>query len=206
MTPGSLIRNSTGSRIGEGILDIQSFCVFDQEQDQMSCGFRASRCGKLEFNSTQSDNQDEQPIISIKRGLSKRIALVPNVGNLVLARVVRVNPRYAFVDLLSVGSTIICDGFKAQIRSQDVRAHDVDSVVIYKAFLPGDIVRARVISMGDYNAFYLSTAENQLGVVFARSTAGAPMIPVSWEHMQCPITKAVEARKVANSGVWSMNK
>ena len=27
--------------------------------------------------------------------------------------------------------------------------------------------------------------------------AGAPMVPISWQEMQCPKTKAVEKRKVA---------
>lgn len=35
---------------------------------------------------------------------------------------------------------------------------------MYKSFRPGDIVRARVISLGDARQYYLSTAENELGV------------------------------------------
>lgn len=42
-----------------------------------------------------------------------------------------------------------------------------------------------------------STARNELGVVYARSPVGAPMVPISWQEMQCPRTKAVEQRKVA---------
>jgi len=29
--------------------------------------------------------------------------------------------------------------------------------------------------------------------------AGQPMVPVSWQEMQCPQTKAVEKRKVAKT-------
>jgi exosome complex component CSL4 len=42
----------------------------------------------------------------------------------------------------------------------------------------------------------LSTAKNELGVVFAKSLAGATMIPISWDTMQCPKTKMKEFRKV----------
>ena len=31
------------------------------------------------------------------------------------------------------------------------------------------------------------------------SSTGVPMIPVSWQEMQCPQTKAVEKRKVAKA-------
>jgi exosome complex component CSL4 len=34
-------------------------------------------------------------------------------------------------------------------------------------------------------------------VLFAKSVAGAPMVPISWEFMQCSQTKLKEARKVA---------
>ena len=45
-----------------------------------------------------------------------------------------------------------------------------------------------------------STARNELGVVYARSVAGAPMVPISWQEMQCPRTQAIENRKVAKVG------
>ena len=67
---------------------------------------------------------------------------------------------------------------------------------IYKSFRPGDIVRAVVISLGTSRSYYLSTAKNDLGVIFARSVAGATMVPISWEFMECPKTKTKEHRKV----------
>jgi len=59
------------------------------------------------------------------------------------------------------------------------------------------VIRAEVISLGDFRSYYLSTSKNDLGVVFAKSVAGYTMIPVSWEMMQCPKTKMKEYRKVA---------
>lgn len=44
---------------------------------------------------------------------------------------------------------------------------------MYDCFHPGDIVRAEVLSLGDARSYYLSTAKNELGVVYAKSPAGA---------------------------------
>jgi hypothetical protein len=53
------------------------------------------------------------------------------------------------------------------------------------------------ISLGDSRSYYLSTAKNEYGVIFAKSVAGATMVPISWNMMQCPKTKSKEFRKVA---------
>lgn len=44
---------------------------------------------------------------------------------------------------------------------------------MYDCFRPGDIVRAEVLSLGDSRSYYLSTSKNHLGVVYAKSAAGA---------------------------------
>uniref|UniRef100_A0A3P9BHC7 Exosome component 1 n=1 Tax=Maylandia zebra TaxID=106582 RepID=A0A3P9BHC7_9CICH len=80
----------------------------------------------------------------------------------------------------------------------DVGAIVTCKVETYKSFRPGDIVLAKVISLGDVQSNYLlTTAENELGVVVAHSEAGAQMVPISWCEMQCPLTHAKEFRKVA---------
>lgn len=81
--------------------------------------------------------------------------------------------------------------------TQDVRAAEKDKVKIYSSFRPGDIIKAEVISLGDARSYILSTAKNELGVIFATSVAGATMIPISWQEMQCPKTKTIELRKCA---------
>ena len=58
--------------------------------------------------------------------------------------------------------------------------------------------------MGDNRAYYLTTAKNELGVVHAKSAAGEAMVPISWQEMQCPKTKAVEHRKVAKVDAATM--
>ena len=73
-------------------------------------------------------------------------------------------------------------------------------VEVFKSFRPGDIIRAVVLSLGDAKSYYLSTAKINLGVVTAKSEAGAKLVPISWEEMQCELTQGKEHRKVAKPG------
>lgn len=84
------------------------------------------------------------------------------------------------------------------IRRADVRAHNTDSLKVFDFFRPGDVVRASVISLGDTRSYYLSTASNELGVVFAKhSETGNRMQPASWTEMVDTLTGLREPRKVA---------
>ncbi|KAK2919265.1 hypothetical protein Q8A73_003636 [Channa argus] len=139
---------------------------------------------------------EELPVISVVRETETQ--LLPDVGAIVTCKVTSINPRYAKVLILYVGSTPLKDRFRGTIRKEDVRATEKDKVETYKSFRPGDIVLAKVISLGDVQSNYLlTTAENELGVVVAHSEAGAQMVPISWCEMQCPLTHAKEFRKVA---------
>lgn len=66
------------------------------------------------------------------------------------------------------------------------------------AFRPGDLVVARILSLGDSRRYVLTTAEPALGVIYAVSSkSGQTMVPSSWNEMQCPQTGAKETRKCA---------
>ena len=84
----------------------------------------------------------------------------------------------AYLRILTVNDKVASSSFKGTIKKEHVRAFEV-------------------LSRGDKRSYYLSTDRNDLGVVLATSAAGATMVPVSWECMQCPETKALEYRKVA---------
>lgn len=118
--------------------------------------------------------------------------------------------------------------FTGVIRVQDVRATEKDKVKIADCFRGGDVVKGVVvsicnsavyalallllqISLGDARSYYITTARNDLGVIFATSEAGmsyspgfrqtlmlrtgATMEPVSWQEMRCPRTGKIEKRK-----------
>ena len=122
---------------------------------------------------------------------------VPAVGDVVVGRVTRVNPRMAHVDILVVRGGALREASTGLIRREDVRDYEADRVEIYRSFRPGDVVRARVLSLGDARAYYLTTAAIELGVIFAQSAAGHTMAAVSWEELECPVTQERAFRKVA---------
>lgn len=96
-------------------------------------------------------------------------------------------------------SSDLGETFRGLIRSQDVRATERDRVKIMDCFKPGDIVRAQVLSLGDGTNYYLTTARNDLGVVFARAAngAGGLMYATDWQTMTVPSTGLTEKRKCA---------
>ncbi|GFH06404.1 S1 motif domain-containing protein [Haematococcus lacustris] len=122
---------------------------------------------------------------------------IPKPGAVVTVKVTRVQQTSASCKVLVVGSTAVSKEFSGIIRLQDVRSTEIDKVVLHHCFRPGDIVRAEVLSLGDARSYYLTTAKNELGVVYAKSSAGVPMVAVGWEAMQCPMTRVLEPRKVA---------
>ncbi len=155
----------------------------------------SSVVGYKQIIEPEEQSTDLRPRICVIK--EKEPSLVPQIGSIVTAKVLRVNPRFASVSILCVGTRALKEEFNGIIRSQDVRATETDKVEIYKSFRPGDIVKAEVISLGDSRSYFLSTAKNELGVIFATSVSGATMIPLSWNQMQCPKTKMIENRKVA---------
>ena len=116
--------------------------------------------------------------------------------------------------------------FSGVIRKENVLASETDRIGMEQCCRPGDIVVAevraavplsrcrpcarwrtwvcapplsvtQVVSLGDSKSYFLSTAKPEHGVVFAKSEAGAVMVPISYHQMQCPVSKVVVDRKVA---------
>lgn len=156
----------------------------------------ASIAGPL-TSTPSSTKASKLPTVSIPRPTG---TLLPDVGTVVLGKIIRTNPRQANLSILALGSAgehVCHDAFPALIRQQDIRATEIDKVKVAESFRVGDVVRAVVISLGDERSYYLSTAKNELGVVMARSEWGNQMFPVSWKEFQDSITGLREARKVA---------
>ena len=56
------------------------------------------------------------------------------------------------------------------IRKEHVREKLVDQVVMIDSFRPNDIIKAKVISLGDSSRnLYLTTAAEDLGVLLAKN-------------------------------------
>ncbi|KAL0233081.1 hypothetical protein GEMRC1_011828 [Eukaryota sp. GEM-RC1] len=126
------------------------------------------------------------------------MSVFPEDNSVVFAQVVRVNRRSVHLTILGSESGPFPDKYPAVLRQRDVRSFNPDAVDMYKSFQPTDIIRARIISLGDARAFYLSTSSDDLGVILCFSEAGHVMIPLNFEEMQCSVTKVMENRKVAH--------
>ncbi|KAG6885449.1 hypothetical protein C0993_001529 [Termitomyces sp. T159_Od127] len=123
----------------------------------------------------------------------------PAPNSVVLGSITRLSPLQAMIAITVVDGVPLPHGeeFVGVIRTQDVRATEKDRVKIADCFRGGDVVRGVVISLGDARSYFVTTARNDLGVIFATSEAGATMEPVSWQEMRCPKTGRIEKRKCA---------
>ncbi|GAX77478.1 hypothetical protein CEUSTIGMA_g4922.t1 [Chlamydomonas eustigma] len=136
--------------------------------------------------------------LTIEVHSQRSVPKVPKPGDVVTGKILRVQQNSAQCKIVCVGTRALEVDFRGLIRLADVRATEIDKVVMQDCFRPGDIVRAEVLSLGDARSYYLSTAKNELGVVYAKSAnAGVPMVAISWEEMQCPETQTNEKRKIA---------
>jgi exosome complex component CSL4 len=186
VTPGERLRHSSEVLSGRG--------TFVRE-DGAVC---SSLAGVTALLAAQPNAADARPTVEVHRG--RAAAPLPSPGSLVYARVRSVTPRLATCDVEFVDGAPASESFAGIIRSQDVRSTETDKVVLYECFRPGDVVRASVLSLGDARSYYLSTAQNELGVVHARSaSSGEPMLASSWTTMVCPLTGATELRKAAKT-------
>ncbi|OZJ06832.1 hypothetical protein BZG36_00065 [Bifiguratus adelaidae] len=131
----------------------------------------ASRCG----HRVEEHEQEGKAILRVER--KKEGTVVPEVGSIVTGKITRVSRVQANVAIMIVGAKPCLEDFAGIIRQPDIRATEKDQAKVYNAFRPGDIVRAEVISLGDAKSYYLSTAKNELGVIFARSVAALDTLP-----------------------------
>lgn len=122
---------------------------------------------------------------------------VLKVGDKVMCRATKLSMNQTNVDIISVGDKELKQVAKGVIRREDIQTSEIDTIVMSNSFRPGDLIRAKVISMGDSRNFYCSTSESDCGVRFARSQIGNLMRPISWKEMQDIFTGKIEARKSA---------
>jgi exosome complex component CSL4 len=120
------------------------------------------------------------------------------VGDVVHGRVTKLMANQAVLEVLVVNSVELRIKGKGVIRREDVRATETDQLRLQDCFRPGDIVRAKVTSLGDKNQLSLSTAEDSFGVRFAKnSTTGSALTAVSATQMKDSGTADLVSRKVA---------
>jgi|TARA_B110000208_G_scaffold152150_1_gene183904 exosome complex component CSL4 len=142
--------------------------------------------------------------ITVRSIDNKSRIILPEVNDIVLCKVIRISDAYAKVQILCVRDQPLRRPVEGLIRKQDVRESEIDLVKMSESFLPGDIVKCKVISLGDRRSYFLSTSSEELGVLNATSTSGHVMEAVQHDEMIDPVTKEAEKRKVAKKSEFSL--
>ena len=90
---------------------------------------------------------------------------LPKVGDVVYGKVLRLHPQYAILQIACVAGNFVGDFVvQGKLRREDIRSDHIDAVVVADFVRPGDILKARVISLGDEHSYVLSTAAEDCGV------------------------------------------
>lgn len=165
----------------------------------------ASRAGTLQIISPGGQKTQLSVITTQNAGQSA----APQIGNIIVGTVTKVTSRYIGVEIRvveragSTGAIFLEEPWKGTLRSQDIwpaEEKEAPLTQLYLASRPGDLIRAKIIGVGDTSAgFLISTAiGEEYGVVFAKCAAsGLPMLPLSWNEMICPQSGIKESRKPA---------
>lgn len=123
-----------------------------------------------------------------------RAAKVPKVGSIVTGQVTNLQSKTAVVRVFRIGNESLSGVFTGLLYISDVSGSFVDS--IRDAFKSGDTIRARVIS--DKNRVYhLSTAEKNLGVIYAPCSQCGHILVQKQYRMLCPKCGRIEKRHTA---------
>ena len=170
----------------------------------------ASTLGRMEISTatsiSSSSNDGDGFTVSVvpRKPLAWSQVLQP--GQLVLCRVTRVSAPQCTVDILAIEGVGALQNnnnknntpAEGSIAREECVKSGTATREVQDCFQPGDIVLAKVLSLGDTRRYFLTTAEPELGVLYAVCySSGKPMIPYSWKEMQCPDTHVKEARKCA---------
>jgi len=122
-------------------------------------------------------------------------ASVPRTGSIVSGQVLEVKSKTAVLRILQVGKKSLSGFFTGVLHISDVSPSYVETM--FNACKTGDIMRAKVIS--DKNrTFYLSTAENNLGVIYAFCSQCGHVLLLRRQSMRCSRCGNVEKRKVTS--------
>ena len=135
--------------------------------------------------------------LSVARGDGGPSAVVPEVGQLVLARVLRISPLCAHCEVLQCEGTPTSAFSGVLMREHVTPGGAADAPPMEDCVRPGDVLQAVVASLGDARSFFLSTAPPHCGVVAAKAeVSGLPLRAEDFREMS-DAGGARERRKVA---------
>ena len=120
---------------------------------------------------------------------------VPRTGSTVLGQALDVKSRTAMLRILKVGNRQLSGFFTGVLHISDVSPSYVETM--FNVCKTGDIMRAKVISEKN-RTFHLSTAEKNLGVVYAFCSQCGHILLLRGLRMRCLRCGNIEKRKVTS--------
>jgi exosome complex component CSL4 len=191
MTEAPILRYATGSTVVPGDR-IGSIRQATSGIGTYSKGghIYASRVGRLEESNGVISVDNEKHHVVLKQ------------GQVVLARVERLTMTQAHLEILAADDKLLVHTYQGILRREDVRTGATVQVKLQDCVMPGDIVLCRILDTG--RLYILSTAEPQLGVIYATDSQGTPLAVKSWKEMQCPNGESY-ARKCARPATTKLS-
>ncbi|RLI20409.1 RNA-binding protein [Candidatus Bathyarchaeota archaeon] len=135
--------------------------------------------------------------------LSKKVSVypvvhaapVPRVGSIVIGQVYNVQSKIAVIRIWRIGKKLLSGFFSGILHISDASREYVENM--FDAYRTGDIVKAKVISEKN-RTYHLSTAEKNLGVIFAFCSNCGYMLRLERGRLKCARCGKLEKRKVAS--------
>jgi len=134
-------------------------------------------------------------VLSKKVSVYPHTAPVPRVGSIVIGQVYNVQSKIAIIRIWRIGKKLLSGFFSGILHISDVSRGYVEHM--HDVYKTGDIVRAKVISEKN-RAYHLSTAEKNLGVIYAFCSGCGHLLNLERGRLKCPRCGNIEKRKVAS--------
>ncbi|VWU49529.1 exosome complex component CSL4, putative [Hepatocystis sp. ex Piliocolobus tephrosceles] len=141
-------------------------------------------------------NNDNKKVIIVDN--IKSFQLLPQVGDVVICKVFRVTFNMVYCNILIVKDKPLKNFFKGFINKSDIHIHEGELGDNFDCYKQGDIIKAKILSIGQHSAYKLSTVGSDLGVIIAFSEKGEILKPVAWNLMVSLSDMNFEQRKVSN--------
>ncbi|SPJ09631.1 exosome complex component CSL4, putative [Plasmodium sp. DRC-Itaito] len=154
---------------------------------------RSSILGKKIINK----NNDNKTIISVYNLKPASLSL-PKIGDIVICKIERVSFHMIYCYILSSHNTFTKNTLKGFILKSDIHVNQGELGDNFLCFKQGDIIKAKVLSIGQYSSYKLSTVGKELGVIAAFNEKGEILKPVAWNLVLNINDMTFERRKASN--------
>ncbi|CRG93128.1 exosome complex component CSL4, putative [Plasmodium gallinaceum] len=141
------------------------------------------------------DNENKQ-IINVDN--IKSFVALPKTGDIVICKVYRVTFNIIYCNIILSNGNPLKNSFKGYINKSDIHIYEGELGDNFDCFKQGDIIKAKILSIGQHSSYKLSTVGSDLGVIIALSDKGEILKPVAWNLMVNLSDMSFEQRKVSN--------